>query len=215
MATRGSLSLQAISSYSRSTYYLAAALAESRVSKAIAGVRDVVWSPEGGKNDFGILVAEGLEGNDIRKLVHLTDAGVVGSKPIVPLDVKLIMPQSIYGSAMWFVHLTQEQIKTCQALIITTPKEPDYFILLPVHYLRCQNKVEVSKKESTQFWFRGVRPAWTLHPVPAFPPKLTPFISPFSGLQQILADMRDYATGSATQWYVPFCGLKINPNAPL
>ena len=108
------------------------------------------------------------------------------------------MPQTHYGTARWSLSLTPQQMRTCQALIITTPKEPDFVILLPAHYIR--QKKEAHKDGSANFFTRGFRPLWTLHPLPAFPPELTPFVLPLSELGQAVADMRDYITGAANEW---------------
>lgn len=223
MASRQIPSADALCSYAYTIPTQAAALSESLVGKLIAGYseqdgvsdirqRYIIWSPESGNNDFGILIGdeypEGLDGDGISKLVKLIDSGE-NSKIVVPMDVKCIMPMTIRETATWGVKLTPEQRRTCQAVIITTPKEPQFVVLLPVYYLRQR---EVGGKKSTICWFPGPRPMWTLHPLPAFPPELTPFILPFPGLPQALADARDYSTGSATQWSVESSSIEGNIN---
>lgn len=86
MTSRQSPSSDALVSYAISTYTQVAALSESLVGKLIVGDGDeqdgvldkrkryIVWSPESGKNDFGVLIgdeySEGLEGDGISKLSH-------------------------------------------------------------------------------------------------------------------------------------------------
>ena len=198
MAAKATLSKDAIYSYERSTMLRAAALSESRVGRMIAGDTggNVIWSPESAANDFGILVnsrhPEGFQGHALRKFVQLVDTSK-GLKPIVPLDVKNMMPRSVYGAINWGIRLTSQQKRTCQALIILSPSEPNFCIFLPVHYVRQRNSgIDVN--------VRGFQPLWTLHPLPAFPPHYAPFVTPLSELKQTVTDMRDFATGAATQW---------------
>ena len=213
MTEQEALSSDTLLNYHRSLYLRVASLSESQVGRVIAGdgqssgalarqKRYVIRSPEGGNNDFGVLVGrdypEGLKGNDISKYSQLLGSIEV-SDLIIPLDGKCFMPLALYGTATWTLCLTPQQMKTCQALIVTTPKEPDFAILLPMYYLR-QKKQTVHRDGSANFHTRGYRPLWTLHPLPAFPPELTPFVFPFSELEQALADMRDYSIGSATEW---------------
>ena len=198
MAAKGTLSKDALWSYELSTYLRAAILSESRVGRIIAGddERSVIWSPESGENDFGILMdsqyPEGLQGDALGKFVQLVDNSE-GSKPIVPLDVKNMMPRSVHGAIMWGVRLTEQQRRTCQALIILSPSEPNFCVFLPVHYLR-QNNFRADVR------IPGFQPLWTLHSLPAFPPPFTPFVTPLSELKQTVTDMRNFATGAATQW---------------
>lgn len=199
-------------SYECSATQQVAFLAEYRVGKAIAqdngqgGISDqrtrfVVRSPEGGNNNLGILVGRefpnGLEGTDIKKFVELVDSNVK-ARNVVALDVKSFMPRMIHSTATPIVQLTPQQTETCQALIIITPKEPNFVIVLPVQFFRRREKV--CHEADTDFYFSGLRVSWTLHPLPAFPPELTLFVLPFSDMEQAVADMRDYSTGSASEW---------------
>ena len=200
MTTTGSISSNTIFRYKCCTYEQASYLAEFQVARAIAGCSQesgIVRSPESAANDFGLLVGRNLEGDETTKFIQLVRSNM-NSRTIAPLDVKSLMPRIVHGTAMWGLHLTPQQMKTCQALIIITPKEPKFVALLPVHYL-CQWK-KSCKEKSADFRTCGPRPLWSLHPLPAFPPSFIPFVFPFSQLGQALADMRDYCTGSAAHW---------------
>ena len=191
--------------YERSVSSQVAALSEFQVGRVLAEdsehSRYIIWSPEGGNNDFGILVdseyPNGLEGDGTSKFMQLVSSNIRPDS-IVPLDIKSFMAVAIYGSASWILHLSLQQMKTCQAVIIVSPKEPDFVILLPVQYLR--QRKDAGQGKETIFNFTGDRILWKLHPLPAFPSQLTPFVLPFSGLGQAVADMRDYHTGVATSW---------------
>lgn len=202
MVAKGTLSSDTLFGFEISTYLRAAALSESRVGRIIAGdgERSVIWSPESGENDFGIVVdgeyPEGLQGDGISKFAQLVDISE-DSKPIVPLDVKSMMPKSTQGAIAWAVTLTGQQRRTCQALIILSPREPNFCVFLPVYYLRQRRSPADFRVD---FRIRGFQPLWTLHPLPAFPPDLTPFVTPLSKLKQTVIDMRNFVTGTATRW---------------
>ena len=213
MPTRGLISGDSLTwRVDHSTCLQAASLCESRVARALVGDGGqsggesyVVRSPEGGNNDLGLLIDEedpqGLNRDSTIRFMELLGRPV-GSKHIVPLDIKCIMPCTCQGSANWILHLKAEQEKTCQALIIASPQEPNFVILLPVRYLRRIKKASRTPEGDAAYTFGGPRPLWTLHPIPAFPPQLTPFVLPFAGLREAIADMRDYATGSVDHWLV-------------
>lgn len=211
MTTRG-VSNDAIVTYRHSVLYLVACLAEFRVGQALVqdngqgGVSDhqtryIVRSPEFAKNDLGFLVGRGLSEfrgkDDISKFVELEDSDV-DSRPVVPLDTKSLMSRMMHGTAILGLNLRPQQIEMCEAIIIITPKEPNSVVLLPVHYLH--EKEKACHDAGTSFYFLGRRVLWTLHPVPAFSPELTPFVLPFSDLRLAVADMRDYSIGSTREW---------------
>ena len=210
MTTRGLISGDSLKwRVDRSTLSQVASLAEFRVARALVGDGGpsggesyIVRSPEGGDNDLGLLIGEedpqGLNRDSTIRFMQLISLNVE-SNHIVPLDIKSMMPTLDHGSAHWRLNLTPRQLKTCQALIIITPEEPNFVILLPIQYL-CGAKVWYTPDGGALYSFTGPRPLWTLHPIPAFPPKLTPFVLPFSGLREAVEDMRDYATGSVGQW---------------
>ena len=153
-------------SYHHSTLNQVASLAESLVGRVIAnnigqsGLSDrhkhIVRSPEGGNNDFGIVVGPefsgGLRGNDLEKYMSLVNSKEV---TVIALDVKSFMPRTTFGTAIPVVHLTPRQVDTCQALIIIIPIDPNFVALLPVHYIHQREKT--SHKAGTEYYFSGVR----------------------------------------------------------
>ena len=200
----------ALRSYHHSTAAQVAYLAESQVGRVMAkdvgqsGFSDrykhIVRSPEGGNNDFGIVVSpeffDDFRGNDLDRFMSLVNSEK--EVTVIPLDVKSLMPTTTFGTAIPVVHLTPQQVDTCQALIIIIPADPNFVALLPVYYFHQREKT--SHKAGTEYYFSGVRVSWTLHPLPTFPPELTPFVLPFSGLGQAVADIQDYSMGLTTEW---------------
>ena len=194
--------------YHHSTLSQVAALAESLVGRVIAnnigpsGLPDrhkyIVRGPEGGDNDFGIVVGPelpgGLGGNDLEKYMSLVNSQ---EATVITLDVKSLMRNSTFGTAIPVVHLTPRQVDTCQVLIIIIPTDPNFVALLPVHY---HQREKTCRKKGIHYYFSGVRVSWTLHPLPTFPPELTPFLLPFSGLARAVTDIRDYSVGLTTEW---------------
>ena len=184
-----------------------AALSECQIAGVLTGQRGnsyAIRSPEGGDNDLGLLISEedphDLDKNSTSRFMQLRNLPA-GSKNIVPFDVKSLIAMPYHGTAVWRVGLTPHQVKTCQALIITNPKEPNFVIVLPIQHLHGIEKT-VRPDTSTDYIFTGPRPLWTLHPLPAFPPQLTPFVLPLTSLPKAIDDMRGYATGSMEHWSV-------------
>ena len=213
MTTRGLIVGESLTwRIDRSTCLQVASLSEFLVARALIGDGGqcegesyVVRSPEDGNNDLGFLIGEegpqGLNGDSTIRFMQLIDPNVE-SNHIVPLDVKTIMPTAYRGGVSWRLTLTSQQVQTCQALIIMSPEEPDFAMLLPVRYLCETKEAHYFADGGAHYTFIGSRPLWTLHPIPAFPPELTPFVLPFSGLREAVGDMRDYATGSVNHWLV-------------
>jgi hypothetical protein len=172
-----------------------ASLAESRVCEYAAKNPDFLRAFEGGQHDCGLYLGSKLLGGTLTdRLYMLQDTEDWERESIIPMDVKNPGPIADHkGSVFWVFHITQEQVKRCQVLLISSPKAPDSVTLLPMHYHRIRSKTLLRGSDS-------YRPSWTTHPLPAFPPEWSPFVMHISKIADALANMREYANGTIDTW---------------
>ena len=171
-------------------------LAESRVCKAAGHNQNFLRAFEGGQHDCGLFKGSpSLGGGTLTsKIFKLSRSYNDEDDLIIPLEVKNPGPTGDYQrNVSWRFEITESQVNRCQALIITSPKEPGFVVLLPMHYHR-QRAVNLQRGGGTY------RPLWSLHPLPAFPPEWSPFVLPMSQLVNALTNMLDYANGSTAAW---------------
>ena len=151
-----------------------------------------VTSFEGGRNDGGVLLGSIAIGDDITERYVTTVDTDNGEQDVVTVEVKSLSPRADTNkSVTWGYRFTQSQLDSCQAVILISPKDPDYVALVPIHCIRHNER-----STRTVFVSQPFRPLWTLHPLPAFPPELAPFIRPLAQLGEALAHMRDVTNAS-------------------
>lgn len=175
-------------------------LCEARIRQlAVEQVDFFVESYEGGLNDGALYVGSGTfqnKGGAAHTLfVQLSKHH--GEKVLAPLDVKRCTPKcDSKRGVQFYIKISPGQRQSCQALILVSPKEPDFVGLIPFHYLPSKGTVEDGVS------FAPIRPLWTLHPLPAFPPEYTSFIFPVQQLGNRLENMRAYFDRSSNVWSV-------------
>ena len=105
-------------------------------------------------------------------------------KALAALDIKSLAAKcdSKMGTS-FSIHLEAGQRRTCQAAIVVSPKEPDFVLLIPVHYLPETNLADTLD-------LPAVGPLWTSHPIPAFHSEYTAFVTPAAQLGRRLENMR-------------------------
>ena len=146
---------------------------------------------EGGRNDGGIRLGSPSVSEDITERFFDTVEGETSTKNLVPVDIKSIAPMAdTRGEAVyWRAEFTFAQLESCQVAILTAAKDPGYVAVVPMYCFR-QRPMPLSpmgRRHNTQ----NIRPVWTLHPLPAFPPEFAPFIRPLSQLEEALTNIRD------------------------
>ncbi len=168
-------------------------LAEARVCQAAVEGTDggfFVRAFEFAQCDAGLYVGPGhLTGNMTERGFQLFHSQGQ-QESLVPLDIKSISPHFTRKWASWPITVKTGQRKLCQAIILPSAQDPDYVALLPLEYL-CRNGSDKTTNDT-----RGLPHQWLLHPLPAFPPELTPAVLPLSQLQSALANLRAFAQGS-------------------
>lgn len=150
-----------------------------------------VTSFEGGGNDGGIRLGSPSVGEDITDRFFDTVKGDTSTRDLVPVDIKSIAPKADNrGEAVvWLFELTGSQSKSCQVAILVAAKDPGYVAVVPVYCLRQRRMTPSGSKMRNHT--QHIRPVWTLHPLPAFPPEFAPFIRPISQLGEALTNVRD------------------------
>ena len=151
---------------------------------------------EGGRNDGGIRLGSPAVSEDATDRFFETVDRESRTKDLVTVDVKSIAPMAdTRGEAVyWAAEFTPAQLKSCQVAILTATKDPGYVAVVPMYCLHQRPMAPLSKgkRHNTQ----NIRPVWTLHPLPAFPPEFAPFIRPLSQLEEALTNIRDITIAS-------------------
>lgn len=185
--------------YAQGLASIVAFLCEARIRQDVAEqVEFFVEAFESGLNDCAIYAGSGTlqnrGGAADTLFVQLASHG--GKEVLVSLDVKQCSAKCDSGNGIQFsFKISPGQRLSCQAVIILSPKEPDFVILVPLHYL--------PKKDSPMRFevvLSSYRALWTLHPPPAFPPEYAPFIFPFARVENALKNMRAYFDRSSNVW---------------
>ena len=180
-------------------------LVEARLCQAAAAGTDgryFVRAFECAQCDAGLYVGQGdLIGNATEQSFQLLDSQQE-QESLVPLDIKSISPRFNERWASWAFHTELAQKQCCQALILSSAQEPNYVALVPLqHFSRTFGK--------SDHHFSGFPHHWILHPLPAFPPELTPTILPLSQLASALANLRAFAQGSGS-WYMDMLVVNLS-----
>ena len=155
-----------------------------------------IEGPEGSENDAAIFVGpETLQTREGAANTLFVELSAYERKSVLAaLDIKYLAAKCDSKMGTFFsIHLQPGQRRTCQAIIVVSPKEPDFVLLIPVHYLP-----ETNKKDTLDL--PAVRPLWTLHPIPAFPSEYTAFVTPVAQLGRRLENMRAYFNQSTNAW---------------
>ena len=188
--------IPALKYYEDSTRLQVAFLVEARLCQAAAEGTDgryFIRAFEWGQCDAGLYVGRGdLIGNateqSFQLLVSQQEQGSV-----VPVDIKSISPGLGHEGALWLVQSSPGQSESCQTLIISSTQEPNYVALVPMQYIYLTKSAKGGRRS---YYTSGFAHHWILHPLPAFPPELMPFILPLSQLARALANLRAFAQGS-------------------
>lgn len=188
--------------YAGSLRVQVAYLSEARICE-IAGKADEI-SPnfvkafEGGRVDCGVYQGPTRLPDDSTKKQFAVSEADTNEKTILPVDLKDIAPVCHKEAIYWIIHVSVNQAKTCQAIIINAAKDPDFIAVLPIHYIR-HHLLEVSRT-GKHIYSKPFRPLWTLQQLPAFPPELAPFMIPTSSVGQLLANMRAFDSETSNVW---------------
>lgn len=178
---------------------IVAFLSEARI-RQLAGeqVDFFVEGPEGSTNDAAIFVGS----ETLPTASGPATTWFVGLPPhrrkktLAALDIKSFAAKCDNKRGTFFsIHIQPGQRRSCQALIVVSPKEPDFVVLIPMHYLPATTQSDIIDS-------LGMRPLWTLHPLPAFPPEYTAFVTPVAQLGLRLENMRAYYNKSSDTWWV-------------
>lgn len=172
-------------------------LAEASVFRAVEGYPWVLRAVDGGANDGGIYVGRQALGSSlISRILGLSD---LQEAQVVPFEIKNWAPcTDTWGGVFWRISFSERQLESCQFVIITSAQDCSYVALLPMHlWLERVNTHGLGAVSD------AIRPLWTIHPLPAFPPEMAPFMLPLSQLGEALDGVRDFANGFVDHWSVP------------
>ncbi|KAI4273778.1 MAG: hypothetical protein LQ337_004410 [Flavoplaca oasis] len=178
---------------------------------------------EGGIVDCGLFLGNELPGGspiDILFQLQLS----CGEEPlIVGLEVKAfvhIAADNAGNVTYYLAFASQAQYDAAEALVITSPSEPDFVALVPMRYirLRVEKLQEKRKKKNDRYSHEEIfdyhRPLWILHKLPAFCPELRPFMLRAVQLGGALHNMREYAKGNIEEWVNEHTGLSFEVDRP-
>ncbi len=175
------------------------ALSEYRVALHASSNPNFLTSFDGGACDCGVWVGEEpLAGSNTDKLFKLRNSHLTA---IVPLDIKTAIPKAdLKGNIIWAMTFTVKQYHLCGAIILTSPYEPDFVALIPMEYIRRRMGQALLGDCRLEMAFKGVRPAWTLLPLPPFPPEIAPYMMPLGQLGNAIAGIRNFTRGTFPAW---------------
>ena len=119
---------------------------------------------------------------------------------VLPIDIKTFSPiwHQREKVLKWKCEFTESQTRACQAVIMSTHKDPWFVALVPLHYIRKNSDPSVKKLYVNSLKFKI---DWTLHAVPAWPPEWGPFQLPTTQIRNGLDLIRDYVDGRESTWY--------------
>ena len=193
-----------IRSYARATRNQVAFFSEARVCEIARSADEIsrifVKAFEGGRIDCGVYQGPmQLPDNPTEKLFAVLKAGI-NEKNVLPVELKDFAPCRHKGGIHWQFTLSELQAKTCQAVIISAAKDPNFIVFLPTYYIRRPLLEGRAKDKTTCIYSKPFRPYWTLQQLPAFPPELAPFMIPISSVGQALANMRAFGLRTSDMW---------------
>ncbi|KAL9035862.1 MAG: hypothetical protein Q9180_004622 [Flavoplaca navasiana] len=162
--------------------------------------------------DGALVIPDGIvlpRGGDAEDLFTLTEK-CKGKAVLAGYDAKYFMARNDNGQGSQTLYsTTKDQREHCKVLILATPKEPDFLVVLPYNYVPRNPKDH--ENESTGIYMPPFRPEWALHPAPAFPAEYGPFIVHITYLGQALKNMKDFLsckldplTSKPIQWVNPY-----------
>lgn len=169
-----------------------------------------VEGPEGSQNDAAIFVGpETLQTRMGAANTWFMELEAYRRKiALAALDIKSFAAKCDSKRGVYFtIHFQAGQRRSCQALIVVASKEPDFVLLIPVHYLPERNKADMVD-------LTAGRPLWTLHPLPAFPLEYGAFVTPLAQLGRRLKTMRAYYDQSSDEWGNDYTGVKFTGVPP-
>ena len=176
---------------------IVAFLGEARIrERAVGQVDFFVEGPEASKNDAAIVVGPETVQTQVSAAYTVFKAleAYRFKSVLAALDIKTATAKCDNQRGTCFTFSVQPgQRRACEALIVVSPKEPDFVLLIPMHYLPEVNKYDITE-------IPAARPLWTLHPLPAFPAQYVVFATPVAQLGRRLEDMRAYSNGSSNAW---------------
>ena len=171
---------------------------EAQVCQAAADQCDYfVKAVENARNDCGLYIGpETLERDQgLAHIYNQLHQFTQRDKIIAPFEIKSLTPANDFRkSGIWRWTFRPDQVLSCQVVIFATPKDPDFIAFLPMHYLSSLRSTKI--KNEVLVSLPKFRPQWTLHPLPAFPPELVPFLVPVSQLGVACGNTRDYIKGT-------------------
>ena len=188
--------------YTRSTRHLVAYVAEARVQDVAQRHSKHIRSGENGMNDFGIFMGSPTpQGSPTEKLFELMDKARPDQRNIVPIEIKDIgFSYDGTPSIYWICHITLDQWDTAQAVILTAAGDPDFIAVIPTHYLREKSIVSVRRNKDSVWIFWTVRPSSMVHPLPAFPDEVSPFMMPLEAYPDAQSNIEAFARGEPVLW---------------
>ncbi|KAM0796555.1 hypothetical protein BDR22DRAFT_825007 [Usnea florida] len=196
--------------YQRGLLIIVAFLSEARIREcAVKQVDFFVEAPEASDNDAAILVRpQTLQTRESAAETWFVELEAHREKiAVAALDIKSFTAKCDSKRGVFFSLKVQAgQRRACQALIVVSPKEPDFVLLIPLHYLPERNQDDAINITS-------IRPLWTLHPLPAFPAEYTAFVTPVAQLGLRLQNMRAYYNQSSDAWGNEYTGVTF-PGVP-
>jgi len=189
-------------SYNSAILTMVAFSAEARVCAITAQANPYfVRAFEGGGADCVVCTkSDELEGSSADRTFAMLDSIDRGDpeKGLIAIECKNISPRTDQeANILWTFVLTEYQRRYCQLVILTSARDPDFVVGLPMRYIDLKFP---NRRGDTEITFYGLRALWTLHSVPAFPPELAPFTLPLVRLGDALAQVRDFANGVQESW---------------
>ncbi|KAL8883029.1 MAG: hypothetical protein Q9198_000067 [Flavoplaca austrocitrina] len=170
---------------------------------------------EGGQLDCGLSLEDRVfpASSPTNRVFAAFDSGA-GSVLMIGIECKDLGPHSDgWGNVKWGIGMSDVQWEHVQVVIISSGAyEPEMVVVLPRHYL-------YQPRPKGSYGMRGFRAYWILHPLPAFPPELAPFIVPLTRLGEALEAIRKYARGEIERCFNPhtdveYVGMPIPRRVP-
>ena len=197
VATMAAIIQRRLREYQGGLLNIVAFLSEARIREsAVKQVDFFIEGPEGSENDAAIFVGpETLQTRQgVANTLFVELEAHKRKSALAALDIKSFAAKCDSKRGTFFtIHIQPGQRRTCQALIVVSPKEPDFVLLIPFHYLPETTQADVLD-------LLALRPLWTLHPLPAFPAEYTAFVTPVVQLGRRLENMRAYFNQTSETW---------------
>lgn len=193
---------EALLTYVNCTRITVAYLCEARFCEAAAEqCAYFVQAFESGRNDCGLFISPKPLDTRIGFVhtLHELLKDDPKAKTLCPYEDKSIMAiKNSKRGDFNAIPFSEDQVKSFQALFLVSPKEPNFVVFLPFHFVPT-NKLTSNERELV-VRVQLFRPLWTLHPFSEFPGELTPFILPVSQIGVALESTRVYIEGTTDSW---------------